>query len=57
MAGLLLFEKDTSTCKWTQIKRNVWFWRKKQYSIVFSTNFVSRICRGKILVYNIQYVI
>jgi len=57
MAGLLLFEKNTSTYKGTQIKRNVWFWRKKQYSIVSSTNLVSRICRGKILVYNIQYFI
>jgi len=54
MAGLLLFEKDTSTYKRIQIKRNVWFWCKKQYSIVSSTNFVSRIRRGKILVYNIQ---
>jgi len=57
MAGLLLFEKDTSTCKGTQIKRNVRFWRKKQFSIVSSTNLVSRICRGKIRVYNIQYFI
>jgi len=29
MAGLLLFEKDTSSYKGTQIKRNIWFWHKK----------------------------